>query len=214
MSKRVKRSRDEDVVVINLCQGDAAPPLLPVFLPGVASEPGGVGSPFSVDSLTFSGLRVSSEAAVGPVGGLISASADEGSLIKSSGSFGEGVGVSSVSGLLGAAVFGGVVQSSLRVSLVAEGSRCLVLLGTPNTTTAAGVCDVGAVKSCVSSSYLSIQGVNGDRRPVDVDVSIQSVLGTGCVVSSGVVGALMEDRPVASFVEDVCLSKFKGDLVC
>ena len=69
MGKCVKRSGDDGVMVVSLCQGNAAStttPLLPVFLPDVASGVGGVRSSFSVDSLTLSGLRVSDIAAVVP----------------------------------------------------------------------------------------------------------------------------------------------------
>ena len=214
MGKPINRSRDDGAVVINLCQANAAPPLLPVFLLDVASEAGGVGSPFSVDLLTLSGLWMLGKAAVDPDGGIFSIPADERFVVKSSGSFGEGVGVSNVSGLFGVTAFGGVIKTSLKVLLVEEGSGCLVLLGTPDTRSTAGVFDVGDIKSCVCLSYLSIQGVNGDHLPVVVNATMQSVLGDGCVVPSEVVGALMEDRSVARFVKNGCLFKLKGELVC
>ena len=175
---------------VNLCQGDAVFPLLPILLPEAASGAGGVGSPFSVDSLPMSGLRMTSEAAVDPDGGMFSVSASERSVVKSSGLFDEGVGMSNGSEVLGATAFGSVVRPSLRVSSVKEGSGCLVWLGVSVTRPAAGVCDVDAIKSHFSSTF-----------------------GAGGVVSSEVVGALMEERTVTSYVDDGCLPMLKGVLV-
>ena len=83
-----------------------------------------------------------------------------------------------------------VLVSSLRVSSVKEGSGCLVLLGASVTRPAAGLCDVGAIKSHVCSTFWA-----------------------GGMVSSEVVGALMEEITVTSYVDDGCLPMLKGVLV-
>ena len=57
-------------------------------------------------------------------------------------------------------------------------------------------------------------GVDGDHRPFVVDLTDLTDRGAGGVVSSKVVGALVEGSSMVKFVEDVCLSKLTGDLVC
>ena len=64
MSERVERTKAGDVMMVDLCQVDAAStvaPLLPVILSDDASGMGVFGSTFDVDSLTLSGLRVSDD---------------------------------------------------------------------------------------------------------------------------------------------------------
>ena len=194
-------------MLVELCQVDSAstvPPLLLVFVPDISSGLGRVGSSFKVASLTMSGLRVSDETKDIPGGEVIS---NESPMSKVSDSVGVGVGVSNVSGF-------GVSKTSLSVSLVLGESGCLVLLGEPNVRSATRVCGIDGIRSQVCAPCPFKYGVDGDHRPFVVDLTDLTDRGAGGVVSSKVVGALVEGSPMVKLVEDACLSKLTGDLVC
>ena len=85
MSERVERTKAGDVMMVDLCQVDAAStvaPLLPVILSDDASGMGVFSSTFDVDSLSLSGLRVSDGAPDIPAVGEVSVSVGVSSMTK------------------------------------------------------------------------------------------------------------------------------------
>ena len=135
MSKRVKRTKDEGIVTMVLCQGSANYPFVSGLLSGTISGADGVGSPSDVDSLSLSGRRMTSKAAVDSDDKIFSVLPRKKPVVKRSDLSSEDVGVSDGSKVSGATAFGGGGGSVVAKSILKSGAivpvGCLALLGTP-----------------------------------------------------------------------------------